>query len=181
MFISHIEGEIIESEPTRVVIDSGGIGYEIKIPISTFEQIKAGRVRLFITMMIKNEVIELFGFYTKDERRYFESLLKVRGIGGETALRILSSMRFDEFKGILERGDVESLASVKGIGRKRGETIIFEMKGLFVEDMVSDEALSALVSLGFTRNEAMKALSRVSKSIPQDDIEALIKEALKNA
>ncbi|MCK4257010.1 Holliday junction branch migration protein RuvA, partial [candidate division WOR-3 bacterium] len=69
MFISHIEGEIIESEPTRVVIDSSGIGYEIKIPISTFEQIKAGRVRLFITMMIKNEVIELFGFYTKDERR----------------------------------------------------------------------------------------------------------------
>ncbi len=181
MLLNHIEGELVDSKPTRVVIDCGGIGFEIKVPISTFEQVKAGRIRLLVSLVFKNDSLDIFGFYTTEERRYFESLLKVRGIGGETALRILSGIRFDEFKGILERGDVESLSSVKGVGRKRAEQIIFDMKGLFAEETVPDEALSALIALGFTRNEARKAISKVLKSVPGDDIERLIKEALRNA
>lgn len=181
MFISHIEGKVVESEPTRVVLESSGIGYEIKVPISTSERIKSDRIRLFVSMMLKNDAIELYGFYTADERRYFDSLRKARGVGGETALRILSSIRFEEFKEILERGDVEALARVRGVGRKRAEQIIFEMKGLFKEESVPNEALSALMTLGFSRNDALRALSKISGKVSQDDVEGLVKEVLKNA
>ncbi len=180
MLINHIEGEVIERTPASVVLESGGIGYYIKIPVSTYKQIKTNRTKLLISTIFKNEAIELYGFYTKEERNYFESLLKVRGVGGETALRILSSMNFDEFTEALDRGDVNSLVEIKGVGRKKAETIIFELKGLFKEEVVPDEALSALITLGFTRNEAKKALSNVVRSVPQGDVETLIKEALKN-
>jgi Holliday junction DNA helicase RuvA len=181
MLINHIEGEVIEATPTSVVLESGGIGYYIKIPVSTYERIKTNRAKLLISTIFKNEAIELYGFYTKEERDYFESLLKVKGIGGETALRILSSMGFNEFKEIVDRGDIGSLAEVKGVGRKKAETIVFELKGLFKEEVVPDEALSALITLGFTRNEAKRALSNVKKTVPQGDLETLIKEALKSA
>ncbi|PIP12798.1 MAG: Holliday junction branch migration protein RuvA [bacterium (Candidatus Stahlbacteria) CG08_land_8_20_14_0_20_40_26] len=180
MFINHIEGKVVETTPASVVLESGGVGYYIKIPVSTYEQLKKDRIRLLISMIFKNEVIELYGFYTEEERNYFESLLKVRGIGGETALRILSSMNFYEFKEVVDRGDVDSLAEVRGIGRKRAEKIVFELKGLFKEEIIPNEALSALISLGFTRKEAKRILLNVVKSVPQGDLEMLIKEALKN-
>lgn len=179
MFINHIEGKVIEKTLTSVVLDSCGIGYRIKIPISTYEQIKKEKEKLLISLLFKNEVIELFGFYTEEERIYFESLIKVRGIGGETALRILSSIKFDEFREIIDKGDVSSLAGVKGIGRKKAEKIIFEMKGLFKDEELQEDAVSALITLGFTRNEARKAISAAKKSHPTGETEMLIKEALK--
>ncbi len=179
MLINHIEGEVTETTPTSVVLESGGIGYYIKIPVSTYGQIEKKRLKLLISTIFKNEAIELYGFYTEEERNYFESLLKVRGIGGETALRILSRLKFNEFRDVVDRADVDSLAEIKGIGRKRAEKIVFELKGLFKEETVPDEALSALITLGFTRSEAKRALSNVTKSVPQGNLETLIKEALK--
>lgn len=179
MFLHHIDGTVTVKTPTYVVLDSCGIGYRIKIPISTYEQIRGEKERLLITVLPKYEIIELFGFYTDEEQIYFESLIKVRGIGGETALRILSSIRFNQFRDIIDKGDVSSLAGVKGIGRKRAEKIIFEMKGLFKEEELPEDAVSALITLGFTRGEARKAISVAKKSHPTGDAETLIKKALK--
>ncbi len=178
MFINHIEGKIVNKSPTCVIIESGGIGYRVKIPISTYEHIASDSEKLFITMLYRNESFEMYGFYTEDEREYFESLIKVRGIGGETALRILSSVGFEEFKETVDMGDVNLLSTIKGIGRKRAENIIFELKGLFKEDELSKDAISALVTLGFTRNEARKAISLVRKGCPGADVETLVKKAL---
>lgn len=188
--ISHIQGKLVEKNPTNAVIEVGGVGYSIHIPVSTFESL--GKLqsitRLLTHLSVKDDRMELFGFSTSDEKRLFMLLISVSGIGGRTAISILSGARPDELKRAVLSGDQRFISSIRGIGRKTAERLIVELKDKFAEEgrgakeMVGpyDDALGALKSLGLRDSEAEDALHRVLNERGSDiPVEEMVREALK--
>jgi len=182
--ISYLKGTLVDKSPAKVLVDVGGIGYTAEIPLSTFEAL--GRIGEKITLLthlsLKDDHIELYGFSTPEERDLFLLLLNVSGIGNRTALSILSHSSINNFKSAVIRRDREFLSSIHGIGKKTAERIIFELKDRFGKEERSltgpmEEALMALLSLGFKREEADRALTGVEPN--GRPIEEIIREALK--
>lgn len=192
---SYIKGELTELAPTTATIENNGIGYELQISLQTFTGIQGLReVMLYIHHHIREDVELWYGFATKEERNIFRMLIEVNGIGPNTARMMLSSLSCQELKSAIMSGDVNRIKSVKGIGLKTAQRVIIDLKdkiakggddlssAIFAQENSSatlEEALSALVMLGFAKAAADKALKAVYKEKPESTLEELIKFSLK--
>ena len=192
--IHHIHGRLVEKAPTHAIIEAGGVGYFINISLLTYSKLKATEACMLYThLSVKEDSHTLYGFAEKTEREIFRKLISVNGVGATTARIMLSSLTSDEITAAIISGDVDTLKSIKGIGTKSAQRIIVDLKdklgkieGLeeniltFNNNTHKDEALSALLALGFTKNVVEKVLIKVLKAQPDLDVEGLIKGALKN-
>lgn len=191
--IAHIEGKLVEKNPTDVVIDCNGVGYQLHISLHTFSQIPdQENIRLYTHLQIREDAHTLYGFTTKTERELFRLLVSVSGIGASIARTMLSSLSPDQIKDGIASGDVALIQSIKGIGAKTAQRAIIELKDKILKiygiDELSisqsntnkDEALSALEVLGFNRKQSEKAIEKIISNNPDATVEVLIKEALKN-
>ncbi len=196
--IGYIKGEISFLDLTYVVLETGGIGYEIKISINTYARIKdLKQVKLFTHLQIREDAHVLYGFFDNTEKNLFLQLISVSGVGPSTALMVLSSMEINEIEEAIAGGDVMTLKSIKGIGQKSAERIIVELKDKirkskgFEKDFESltgvsgelrNEALSALVTLGIQKSAAEKTIQAIIRKHGKNiTLEELIRLALKSA
>lgn len=196
--IAYIEGKIAHKDPTYIIIDVQGIGYQIRISLHTFSQIKElEKTKVHTFLHIKEDAHTLFGFSDLLEKEMFLHLVSISGIGPGTALVVLSSLNPNELREAISSEDVKSIQAVKGIGLKTAQRVILELKDKMKKDLLyssSDpkqnfavahnsiraEALTALITLGFTKNVAEKNLDLILKSNSNTlTLEDLIKQALK--
>ena len=193
--IDYIKGKIAELNPAFAVIDNHGIGYMMNISLSTYDSmVKTSKdeALLYAYEVIREDAHTLYGFASKKEREAFLLLISVSGVGPNTARMILSSMNVDEFSQAIVSGNVAMLKSVKGVGGKTAQRIIVDLKDkikpsgdtLLVEKgqvhgEIFDEALAALVMLGFSQQASNKALKSLFAANPSLTVEAAIKQALK--
>ena len=187
-----ISGKVVELTPAYAVIDNNGIGYFINITLNTFTAIgEQAQVKLYTHLQVLEDAHNLFGFYTTQERDLFEMLITVSGVGCNTARLILSSLTVNELSTAIANEDVRTIQNVKGIGTKTAQRLVVDLKDKvkktdFVEEIVGvvnntakNEALTALVTLGFGKNAADKALNKILKQQPDASVEIMIREALK--
>jgi Holliday junction DNA helicase RuvA len=192
--IAHIKGKIEEKTPAHIVIDCNGVGYGIQISLHTFDQISAlNEVKLLTYLSIKEDAHILYGFAEEDERQLFMQLISVSGVGTNTARMILSSLKPSEIKHAISSGNWTLLKSIKGIGPKTAQRLVIDLQDKVkqinltepqntsngVRSGISEQALSALISLGFAKQEAEKVLSKVRQSNPEFTVEQLVKQSLK--
>lgn len=188
--ITHLHGRLIEKNPTALIVECSGIGYEVKISLNTFSSIGSDENILIYTKFIVREDAQLlYGFSSKEEREMFENLISVSGIGPNTAMIMLSSLVPGEIAHAITEEDVKTIQSIKGIGAKTAQRVIVDLKDKMLkmefssENIVSQsntnrfDALTALVSLGFDKKSADKALDKIANDT--DSVEDLIKGALK--
>ncbi|MBX2827746.1 MAG: Holliday junction branch migration protein RuvA [Flavobacteriaceae bacterium] len=191
--ITHVQGRLVEKNPTSVVIDCNGMGYFLNISLHTFSQLPdSENVKLFTHLLVREDSHTLYGFSSQVEREIFRLLISVSGVGASTARTMLSSLNPDQVKEAIASGDVATIQSVKGIGAKTAQRVVLDIKdkilkvyGLEDVSAVSsntnkNEALSALETLGFARKQAEKACDLVIKEDPNATVEMIIKQALKN-
>lgn len=189
----YIQGKISELTPASVVIDNQGVGYFINISLNTYSALSGKeQAVVFVHHVVREDAQLLFGFYNKSEREIFRQLISVSGIGANTARMMLSSMSPAEIKEAILTANVKLLNSIKGIGAKTAQRIIIDLKDKVGKSEISDdfllsqsntnreEALSALVMLGFTKNTVDKVLDKILKDNPKAEVEALVKLALKS-
>jgi len=186
--IDYIKGKIAEKKPTAVVVEVGGFGIKVNIPISTSEVIgdTGDNIKLHTFISIKNEELNLYGFATEKEKELFKKLVKVPGIGNKTALGILSEITVDNFENSIMEEDLVTLTSIHGIGPKTAKRILFELKEEIKTTLrtretspIEKDAVGALVSLGFKATKSRELIEKVLKEKQIETIEDLIKEALK--
>ncbi|MDA3892111.1 MAG: Holliday junction branch migration protein RuvA [Salinivirgaceae bacterium] len=189
----YIEGKIAELTPASVVIDNQGIGFFISISLNTYSALSGkDQAVVFIHQVIREDTNMLFGFYNKGEREIFRQLISVSGIGANTARMMLSSLSPSEITEAILTGNVKVLNSVKGIGAKTAQRVIVDLKDKVGKSEISDdflrsqsntnheEALSALVMLGFAKNTVDKVLDKILSANPKAEVEELVKQALKS-
>lgn len=191
---AYIEGKVVFRSPTHVIIDVGGVGYHIHISLNTYSSLpQIEKCKLYTWLHVKEDAHTLYGFAEEGERRLFLHLISVSGIGPNTGRMILSSITPAEIQTAIVKGDVPLIQRIKGIGPKTAQRMILELQdklrkegpdtliGVPVHHTAKDEALSALVMLGFTRNVAEKALDQaLHKAEGNLTVEQLIKIALKS-
>lgn len=187
----YIKGVLAEAAPTYAVVDCGGVGYYIHTSINTYSRISAEKsVILYIHQIVREDAHLLYGFFSKEERTLFRQLISVSGVGANTASVMLSSMTVNEIVGAIQTDNVNAIKSVKGIGLKTAQRVIIELKDkvglagivgeeVFSGNTVKDEALSALVMLGFVKAQASKVLDKIVAGGGVTSVEQLIKQALK--
>ncbi|EDP97427.1 Holliday junction branch migration protein RuvA [Kordia algicida OT-1] len=191
--ITHIQGKLVEKNPTDVVIECNGVGYFINISLTTYSQIpNQENIKLFTHLHVREDAQTLYGFFQKAERAVFRLLISVSGIGTSTARTMLSSLTSEQICEAIGSGDVPTIQGVKGIGAKTAQRVIIELKDkvlkLYDLDEVSmsqnntnkEETLSALEVLGYTRKQSERVLDKIIKEMPAGSVEQLIKMALKN-
>lgn len=190
--IEYIKGEIAELTPACVVVDNGGVGYMLNISLSTYSGLENenGPVKLLVHEVIREDAWVLYGFLTEREREMFRLLIGVSGVGANTARMILSSVPAPELEGVIISGDHGKLKNVKGIGLKTAQRIIVDLKDKIkpsddtllqqpvADNSVMDEALAAMVMLGFPRPHAHKVLRKIFEVNPAIKVEGAIKQAL---
>lgn len=189
--IEYIKGEITQLNPTDVVIECNGIGYMLSISLTTFTALEGQKnVKLLVHESIREDAHQLFGFINEQERQLFRQLIGVSGVGANTARMILSSIPAPELEAVIASGDHSRLKNVKGIGIKTAQRIIVDLRDKIKPADVSlinqsdtssevfDEALMALVMLGFTRQQSQKALKKIFADDPLAKVEVAIKKAL---
>ena len=206
--IEYIKGQLTDLNPTYVVIEAAGVGYAINIALPTYSELvgKEGQEsRLYITEIIREDAHELFGFFTKGERELFVMLMTVSGIGANTARMIMSAYSAAEIRQIIATGNARALSQVKGLGPKTAQRIIVDLKdkvlkidlgneakgerleamellgeeASIVDSAVKQEAISALVMLGFATAASSKVVDKILKAAPESSVEQVIKQALK--
>ena len=195
--IAYIRGILAEKEPTRVVIEAAGVGYELLIPLGTYDRLprEGGEVKLLAEHCVREDDEILFGFATPAEREMFRKLTSVSGVGPKIALAILSGGTIGELSLAIVSGNAKRIASIKGVGKKTAEKICVELKdkvnaiealasakdgrGEDAKAPVLRDAILALSALGFSEETANKMVSDVLASAPElKDVEAIIKKAL---
>ena len=189
--ISHINGKLVEKTPTYVVIDCNGVGYKLNISLQTYSAIQTENCKLLTHLAVKEDSHTLYGFYTSEERNLFRQLISVSGVGPSTARMILSTYSAEEIVNYIITADVTSLQNVKGIGGKTAQRIIIDLKDkvgkgketsdlLFTQDnTIKEEALSALLALGFTKKVAYKKMEQVMKNHEGEiTVEDLVRRSL---
>ena len=196
--ISSLRGILAEKSPAEVLIDVGGVGYAVLIPLSTFDHLGevGSTVTLFTHHYVREDGEQLYGFISRAERDLFRVLLSVNGIGPKIALGILSRLGVEEIIASITSGDAGVLQRIPGIGKKIAERMIIELRDRIGRERIHDgaihdvdsirlrraEALNALIALGMTRTQAENALRNAVKSLPentQPSVEVLVKTALK--
>ena len=191
--IAHIQGKLVEKTPTEVIIDCGGVGYQVNISLHTYSLIpQSEQIKLFTYLQIKEDSHTLFGFVEKSEREIFKMLLTVSGIGASIARTMLSSLDPKQIIQALAVGDIAAIQSIKGIGTKTAQRAVLDLKDKVLKiydlDEVSmlqnntnkDEALSALEVLGFNKKLAERVVEKIVNLDPNATVESIIKQALKN-
>lgn len=193
--IYHVEGKLVEKTPTYVVIDAGGVGYVMQISLNTFSKIgDSEKCKLFTEQMyVRDDMPRFYGFADVAERNLFRLLVSVSGVGGTSALLMLSSLSAAEIQNAIATANVAVIKSVKGIGEKTAQRVIVDLKDKMgksdlsseifssVNNTLKEEALSALVMLGFNKQGADKVLDKIIRTEGTGQtVEQLIKSALKN-
>ena len=195
--INYIKGQVTSKNPAFIILESSGIGYGMLVSVQTYSKIgSSNEARLFIeSVYVRDDNPRYYGFFDEEERDLFRKLISVSGVGGASALLMLSSMSAPEIAGAINTANVSLLKSIKGIGDKTAQRIVVDLKGKMgkheggIAQILSssynknrDEALMALVTLGFPKAAAEKALEKAIKQqgISTENIETLIKAALKN-
>lgn len=191
--ITHIQGKLVEKNPTDVVIECNGVGYKIHISLFTFSNIpNSENVTLYTHLQIREDAHTLYGFSSVVEREIFRLLISVSGIGTSTARTMLSSLNPEQVKEAIALNDIATIQSVKGIGLKTAQRVVIELKDKIVKvygietnstvlsNTNKDEALSALDTLGFSRKQAEKVCDKICMQNPDASVETIIKLALKN-
>jgi Holliday junction DNA helicase RuvA len=197
--IAKISGSLLEKSPTRVLVEVGGVGYEIHIPLSTFDKLGAlgERTSLHTHLHVREDVLQLFGFATATEKQLFQHLLSVTGIGPKAAQSILSGCSVETFCRHIAQNEIAALTAIPGIGKKTAERLVVELRdrlarwtailGLSGEtagaaksptSAIQEETIMALVSLGYTRAAAEKAVGQATREGGEMPVEELIKRAL---
>lgn len=196
--ITFLEGIVEEKQPTHAVMNVGGVGYEVIIPLSSFDRLPAAgeRCRILTHDHVREDVHQLFGFMTAEERRVFLLLLNVSGVGPKTALSVLSGMTVRELKVAITGSDVKRLSSISGIGKKTAERMVVELRDKFGAGEVMEaatagnlpaeteikmrDAVLALISLGYKRTEAQDMVIRVMNDpgLSGATVEDVVRKAL---
>lgn len=192
--IAHLTGKLIHKSPTYVVIDVGGVGYDVKVSLNTFSKIKALEVcHVLIHQYIKGDTHTLYGFADMEEKHWFLHLIHVNSVGPRTTMTILSSLSPVELEQVIIGNQTNVLKRIKGIGDKAAQRIILELKGKMAHhssadgtsltrrgtiDTMGKEALAALVRLGINKTIAEKTITEVRSKDPALSLESLIKRAL---
>jgi holliday junction DNA helicase RuvA len=195
--IAHLRGKLLSKKASHVVIEAGGVGYGVSIPVSTFYELgDAGSdTALHIYTHIREDALALYGFRTEQEKSLFEKLIGVSGVGPKLAITILSGLETAELIPAIQRGNVERLVHIPGVGRKTAERLSLERKdklaNLVLETAASatspaavaggveDDVLSALTNLGYARPAAENALREARAESPDGDFEQLLRGSLR--
>jgi len=191
--ITHIQGKLVEKNPTDVIIDCNGVGYLLNISLHTYSQISnQENLKLFTHLQVKEDSHTLFGFSSLAEREIFRLLISVSGVGASTARTMLSSLTPKQVREGIAIGDAALIQSIKGIGAKTAQRVILDLKDKILKvydiDELStqknntnkDEALSALDVLGFHKRQSERVVDKIISNQPDASLEVIIKEALKN-
>jgi Holliday junction DNA helicase RuvA len=196
--IAYVEGKITQKEPAFVVVEAGGIGYEVRISLNTYEALKdIAKAKLLTHLHIKEDAHTLYGFTNDAERKLFLDLIGISGVGPSTGMVILSSMPPEDIKSAIVNGDAATLQRVKGIGAKTAQRIILELRDKLAKEnegialpgylgqddsTATKEALSALITLGINKAVAERSISAIVKKYGrQITVEEIIKLALKTS
>ncbi len=198
--IHFLRGKLIEVLPTQIIIDVGGVGYEVLIPLSSFDKLpsRGGDITILTHLSIREDAHILYGFMTAAEREMFRLLIHaVSGIGPKTALNILSGINIGALRSAVAMGDVKSLSQISGVGKKTAERIVVELRdklgksvpldpgtgarpALSAEDAKFGDAISALLALGFKQPDAHEAVRGAQVLLgPEASVEQLVRAALK--
>lgn len=202
--IGRLQGILLEKQPPEILLDVHGVGYELLLPMTSFYDLpEVGQeATLFTHLVVREDAHLLFGFAQKTDRTLFRELIKTNGVGPKLALAILSAMSVEQFAYAIEREELSKLTKIPGVGKKTAERLLVELKGkfkgvrqsdFFVEsthipsaptmdtqpESAAEEAVAALIALGYKATEAEKMVKRVVK--PELSSEQLIREALKAA
>ena len=201
--IAYLSGKLLEKQATSVIIDVGGVGYEVTIPLSTFYELgeEGSDVTLRIYTHVREDSLQLFGFKTERERQLYLKLISVQGIGAKSGIGMLSGMSADEIVTAIRTDNLARLTSIPGVGRKTAERLVIELRDKLGEftaqsaaeraaaggnasqaempaDAVFDDALSALVNLGYQRGAAEKALNQAMKEGTEISVQKLLRRSL---
>jgi Holliday junction DNA helicase RuvA len=199
--IAYLSGKLLDKQATSVIIDVGGVGYEVTIPLSTFYELgEVGTdVSLRIYTHVREDAIQLYGFKTSRERELYLKLISVQGIGAKSGISMLSGMSADEIVTAIRTDNLARLTSIPGVGRKTAERLVIELRDKLNEftaqstqeriaagakpsdlppDAVFDDALSALINLGYQRNAAEKALNQAVKDGTEMSVQKLLRKSL---
>ncbi|MEC9026143.1 MAG: Holliday junction branch migration protein RuvA [Candidatus Neomarinimicrobiota bacterium] len=195
--IESLKGILNKKDPTQVIIDVGGVRLGVHITLSTYEKLGDvnAEVELLTYLNVREDIMELYGFFDNSERLLFKLLTSVNGIGPKSALNILSGTNPNSFKKNIINGDISSLTSIPGIGAKTAKRIVIELKDKFIdggesvelgfqldsdEEGVIEDVIKVLLSLGYNRNSIDKAISEIAtKEVLKEDLEKIIKMTLK--
>ena len=192
--IALLRGTLIEKHPNQAILDVGGVGYDVVIPISTFSQLPAvgAEARLRIHMHVREDALSLFGFFTQDEKNLFEKLISVSSIGPTLAIKVLSGMGAGDLVNAIRRGELEKLVRIPGVGKKTAERIVLELRDKLPapvnEDpslpaapslsQLDEDVMSALLNLGCARPAAETAVRKARAGGAPETFEALFRKAL---
>lgn len=190
--IGMLSGRVVEKDFSSCLIDVNGVGYEVLIPLSTFDKLplENENITLYIHTAVREDAITLFGFAGKDEKQLFQQLINVSGVGGKLALNVLSAMPASSFCAAVSSGDVKSLSRINGVGKRTAERLIVELKGKLaginpaaaspVSGSAAADACAALEQLGFRKDAVNKTVNALLAELPEADctVENLIRTAL---
>ena len=195
--IGYLSGKLFEKNVNSVIVDVGGVGYEISIPLSTFYELGdvGSDVHLRIYTYVREDAIQLFGFKTNRERELYLRLISVQGVGAKSGITMLSGMSADEMIAAIRTGDLPRLTSIPGVGRKTAERVVIELRDKVIElehgaagdrttaaplpaDAVFEDALSALTNLGYQRALAERALNQAAQEGTESSVQKLLRRAL---
>jgi Holliday junction DNA helicase RuvA len=193
--IAHLRGKLLAKHPNQVVVETGGVGYEVNISVPTFSELPSAgsEVALHIHTHVREDVIALYGFLTPAEKQLFEKLMTVSGIGAKLAITILSGMAADELAGAIRGNDLARLTRIPGIGKKTAERMVLELRDKLppatgaatptapAMSAMEEDVLSALMNLGYQRPMAEKALASAVKNglgNEKSSFDSLFREAL---
>ncbi len=195
--IAYLSGKLLEKQANTLIIDVGGVGYEVSIPLSTFYELGdvGSEVNLRIYTYVREDAIQLYGFKTDRERQLYLKLISVQGIGAKSGISLLSGMSADEIISAIRTDNLARLTSIPGVGRKTAERLVVELRDKVMDlaaggesvdgsvpampaDAVFDDALSALVNLGYQRNAAEKALKQAAQDGTEMSVQKLLRRSL---
>ena len=194
--IAQVRGRLVRKEPLEVVVDVGGVGYRVAIPLSTFYRLgePGDEVSLLTHTHVREDVLALFGFLTAAEQALFERLIAVSGVGPKLAVSILSGIEAPDLVAALKASDVARLTRIPGVGRKTAERLVFDLKEKIgkiavreempkeekkKKDRLVDDVVSALVNLGYRKNQAESVVEQVWRQRPGASLEEILKESLR--
>lgn len=190
--IARLRGKILEKDASGVVVEAGGVGYAVAVPLSCLEKLRGAEADLFVHTFVREDILQLYGFLTRQERELFRKLLSVNGVGPGTALAILSGLSADDLVRAVETRDHRRLQGIPRVGKKTAERICLELSGKFAPSGASSpadlseaggalrDAASALENLGYRPQDVAASLRRARDRNPEGDVAVWIREALKD-
>jgi len=199
--ITYLEGRLVEEEPTHVVVENGGVGYYIQIPVSSYKKFPRASqgVKIFTHLHVREDDLQLYGFATREERHLFRLLISVSGVGPRLAQSVLSGISVEQFRACMARGDLAPLTAIPGVGKKTAQRLLVDLRekigveaagdgiegqlGGEAESGLERDAVKALISLGCREREARRLVQavRARESAEELSLEELILKALQHA